>query len=138
MVIIAWILFITLFASIFIIYYLDLHNDLIAEEKDNLVYELIDEDSQLYLFVYNTIDNAVCYAIAKEQVITKNFEDIILEYILVVINIKIGEDKFREKYNLTKENKIIDQEIIETAVKKILESEEIKLHIDEVRRRNGY
>lgn len=138
MVVIAWILFITLFASIFIIYYLDLHNDLIAEEKDNLVYELIDEDSQLYLFVYNTIDNAVCYAIAKEQVITKNFEDIILEYILIVINIKIGEDKFREKYNLTKENKIIDQEIIETAVKKILESEEIKLHIDEVRRRNGY
>ena len=138
MVVIAWILFITLFVSIFIIYYLDLHNDLIAEEKDNLVYELIDEDSQLYLFVYNTIDNAVCYAIAKEQVITKNFEDIILEYILIVINIKIGEDKFREKYNLTKENKIIDQEIIETAVKKILESEEIKLHIDEVRRRNGY
>lgn len=138
MVVIAWILFITLFASIFIIYYLDLHNDLIAEEKDNLVYELIDEDSQLYLFVYNTIDNAVCYAIAKEQVITKNFEDIILEYILIVINIKIGEDKFREKYNLTKENKIIDQEIIETAVKKILESGEIKLHIDEVRRRNGY
>lgn len=138
MVVIAWILFITLFASIFIIYYLDLHNDLIAEEKDNLVYELIDEDSQLYLFVYNTIDNAVCYAIAKEQVITKNFEDIILEYILIIINIKIGEDKFREKYNLTKENKIIDQEIIETAVKKILESEEIKLHIDEVRRRNGY
>lgn len=138
MVVIAWILFITLFASIFIIYYLDLHNDLIAEEKDNLIYELIDEDSQLYLFVYNTIDNAVCYAIAKEQVITKNFEDIILEYILIVINIKIGEDKFREKYNLTKENKIIDQEIIETAVKKILESGEIKLHIDEVRRRNGY
>ena len=138
MVVIAWILFITLFVSIFIIYYLDLHNDLIAEEKDNLIYELIDEDSQLYLFVYNTIDNAVCYAIAKEQVITKNFEDIILEYILIVINIKIGEDKFREKYNLTKENKIIDQEIIETAVKKILESEEIKLHIDEVRRRNGY
>ena len=138
MVVIAWILFITLFVSIFIIYYLDLHNDLIAEEKDNLIYELIDEDSQLYLFVYNTIDNAVCYAIAKEQVITKNFEDIILEYILIVINIKIGEDKFREKYNLTKENKIIDQEIIETAVKKILESGEIKLHIDEVRRRNGY
>ena len=138
MVVIAWIFFITLFVSIFIIYYLDLHNDLIAEEKDNLVYELIDEDSQLYLFVYNTIDNAVCYAIAKEQVITKNFEDMILEYILIVINIKIGEDKFREKYNLTKENKIIDQEIIETAVKKILESGEIKLHIDEVRRRNGY
>ena len=138
MVVIAWILFITLFVSIFIIYYLDLHNDLIAEEKDNLIYELIDKDSQLHLFVYNTIDNAVCYAIAKEQVITKNFEDIILEYILIVINIKIGEDKFREKYNLTKENKIIDQEIIETAVKKILESEEIKLHIDEVRRRNGY
>ena len=48
------------------------------------------------------------------------------------------KNKFREKYNLTKENKIIDQEIIETAVKKILESGEIKLHIDEVRRRNGY